>query len=117
MNCFRNFPGNSTATTLGRNSRICLRTSAANSTRPGTTGTYVMWPCVRLISSEPRDIPQRFLAQDFKQRQPERLVPVDHALVDPLELAHEAGNVDAVTHGVTLVGHVRLLQKIGDVIQ
>src|ERR1700722_16745145 len=93
-----------------------FRSSAANSTRPGTTGKEWQRPRWRLWISDSRDIPQGLFAKRLHDRRAENF-RVDLALGLLRQLHGEAGDVDAVAGGVAFVRGVGLLQKIGDVIQ
>src|SRR6516165_10375849 len=120
--------GISTATTCGFSRNNARRTSSANSNLPGATGKYVKRPRSRLATSvtggpasaggpvSPR-ITQRLLSQHFYYGCLERLGLLGLACGETLELDGETRHVDAVTHGIALIGGVRHLQKIGDVSQ
>src|SRR5580704_9488417 len=113
--------GSSIATTAGRSARMRRRTSMANSRRPGTTGRYESWPRVRLdqSGSDPGspDIPQSLLAQSLDQRGFEGVLFMLDAGRQALELDRVARNVDAIANAVALIGGMRLLQEVGDVLQ
>src|SRR5262245_4154198 len=94
-----------------------LRSSMANSTRPGTTGKYRSRP----RSSEPalisasRDIAQGLFAQRLFDGLANRALSGAADL--GAQLHRKSGDVDSVANGITLIGGVSLLEKIGDVIQ
>src|SRR5579884_880686 len=115
-------PGSSTATTAGRSRRILCRTSMANSIRPGTTGRYVRLPRQRLPASfagwsADGYIAQCFFAQRFDYRRAQHEPQIAPAVVGAQQLGGKARDVDAVAHRVALLAGMRLLQKIGDVVQ
>src|SRR5947209_5483318 len=114
--------GNSTATTSGRSRRIAWRTSIANSSRPGATGKYVKRPRFRLPGSGSGrsispGIAQRFLSQDLHHRDLERLLLVSPLRGEAFQLDGVSRDVDAVARRVALVGRVRHLQKVRDVLK
>src|SRR5436309_12053971 len=94
----------------------------ANSRRPGATGKYVKRPRLRLPGSGSGrsispGIPQRFLSQDLHHRDLERLLFVRPLRREAFQLNGITRDVDAVARRVALVGGVRHLEKIGDVLQ
>src|SRR5690348_6120408 len=101
--------------TPGRSASSAWRSSNANSRRPGTTGKYVKRPLRRLPGSGigwsiSSGIPQRFLPEYFHDGGFECFVVVGLLRGQALQLDGEAGYVDAVAHGVALVGCMRHLQ-------
>src|SRR5579862_2013025 len=93
------------------------RTSAANSTRPGTTGSQVMWPRVRSGGPECPDIGQCLLTENFTQRDFQSLLLVFAAGGQTAEFDGVAGDIDAVANRVSLVGGMGALEKSGDVFE
>src|SRR5262249_10875266 len=114
--------GSSTAITAGRRRRIACRSSMANSRRPGTTGKYVKRPRRRLAKSgsggsDAPGIPQRLLPEHLHHGDLEGLGFVSPLRGQALQLDGESRDVDAVPHGVALVGSVGHLEEIGDVVE
>src|SRR4029077_9805263 len=68
-------------------------------------------------SSTPARVPQRFLADYFDDGGFERLAFVLGLGGEACKLNGEAPDVDAVPRGIALIGGMRPLQEIGDVIQ
>src|SRR5204863_3222633 len=62
-------------------------------------------------------ITQSFFSQNLNDRDFERLRLVGSLGGETLQLDGETRNIDAVAHGVALVGRVRHLEEIRDVIQ
>src|SRR5215475_6960710 len=101
---------------------MARRTSMANSRRSGATGKYVKRPRRRLAASGmagtfPADIAQRLFSQHLRQGELERAGFVRALGGQALQFDGETSDVDAVTHRVALIGGVRELQKVGDVVQ
>src|SRR5690348_15243918 len=106
--------------TCGLSRRIARRTSTANSSFPGTTGKYENRPRFRLPGSgndgsRSSGIAQRFFAERFHDRRFERRRFMAAVGGQAFQLNGETPDVDAVAHGIALVGGVRLLQKFGHV--
>src|SRR5258706_3325515 len=106
--------------TCGFSRRIARRTWTANSSFPGTTGKYVNRPRVRLPGSgsdgsRSSGIAQRFFAERFHDGGLERRRLMAAVGGQAFQLNGETPDIDAVAHGVALVGGVRLLQKFGHV--
>src|SRR5260221_714378 len=118
----RSVAGSSIAITCGRSRKIARRTSTANSSRPGTTRKNVKRPRCKLPKSGREnagsfDISQGLFAQRFDDGGFERRRLMILLGRKALQLDGEPPDVDAVAHGVALVGGMRLLQKIGDVLE